>query len=97
MLQLTNQDHDQTYEYTGQPLYSVPVLSPTGALWGFNLHLDGVEELLGTFDTLDEIVAEIAAIQAAEGEYTVKGFSDYDSTEDSDWLAAYIDGLEDYS
>lgn len=96
MLLLYNQDRDRTYEYTGQPLYAVPVISPQETLWGYNLFMEGVTELLGTFDSMEEISAEIDAIaRADEIEHYIGGWSDYDGIEDFDGLCAYVDGLED--
>lgn len=96
MLLLTNQDRDRTYEYTGQPLYVVPVISPQGQLWGFNLFVEGVTELLGTFDSMEEISAEIDTISRAdETEHYIGGWSDYDGIEDFDSLCAYVDGMSE--
>lgn len=96
-MKLRNQDHDKTYDYEGQELNSAPVLSPDGELWGFNLHIDGVTELLGTFDSLEEIMSEMTAIKACEDDaYTISGYSDYDSAEDIEELCDYVDSLKGY-
>lgn len=96
MTVLHSQDRDHTYEYTGQALYSSPVLSPRGTLWGFNLHLEDAAGLLGTFDSLTEIMAEIAAIGSTDAlEWFVSGYSDYNGTEDFMSLCAIVDGMTD--
>lgn len=96
-MKLRNQDHDATYDYAGQELSYASVLSPDGNFWGFNLRMEGVLELLGTFDSLEEITAEMEAIKACEDDtYTVSGFSDYDSAEDIEQLCNYVDSLENY-
>lgn len=80
---LHNQDRDFTCEYTGQELRSEPVFNEQGTLWGFNLFVDGVTESLGTFDSLEEITAEMQAITTADvPEWYVSGYSDYDGTDD---------------
>lgn len=93
---LVNQDRDRTYEYSGQTLYSVPALSPQNDLWGFNLHMEGVNELLGTFDSLEEIQYEMDAINTSDSiEHFISGYSPYDCVEDLESLCAYIDGLSE--
>lgn len=93
---LINQDRSRTYEYTGQALCSFPRISPKGILLGFNLHMEGVTELLATFDSLEEITAEIAAISATEEpEHFIAGHSDYDGLEDFQSLCAYVDSLSE--
>lgn len=82
-IRLYDQDRRNIYNYTGQDLYSVPVLSKKGTLWGFNLFVDGVSELLGTFDSLYDIIAEMNDIRTTTAEeYYISGYSDYDGWQD---------------
>lgn len=86
-MKLTNQDREKSYEYSGQELYSIPVLSPKGEIWGFNLHMEGIDELLGTFDSLDEICAEMTAISSTDlPECYISGYSSYNGESDWDML-----------
>lgn len=88
---LHNQDRDKTYEYTGQALYIVPVPSPYDAPWGFNLHLDGVQEFIGTFDSAEEATAEMEAISASEThEHYVAGHISYNGDGDFEKLRAFM-------
>lgn len=94
-MKLHDQDRRKTYDYHGQELYSMPVLSPRGDMWGINLHMMGVEELIGTFDTALEIQDEMAAIRCAEGkEYYVSGHRCEDCTEDFNALLEEVQNNE---
>ena len=82
---LINQDRDRFVEFT-------PELINTGAAYagekliGFNLYSGNV--LLGTFDSMKEVLTEVVNIFSCTGEcYAVSGHSDFEQWDD---LEAFI-------
>lgn len=76
---IVNQDRDLVVAKT-QPLYTAPVIV-SGSLWGFNLFHGGT--MLGTFDSLEEAIAEMNAIEACTDEiYFVNGYCNGEEDEE---------------
>lgn len=72
---LVNQDHDTLAEYPCV-LQTYPVVR-NEIIYGINLYAETV--LLGTFDSLDDVLKEINAIATCTEEYyCVTGGDDYD-------------------
>ena len=76
---ILNQDRDQYIPFNGE-LHTFPALGSKNKVWGINLYTG--KHLLGTFDSVKEILSEIHAIRSCTHDiYCVKGFSDFDITE----------------
>lgn len=67
---IINQDRDAVYTYNnGSVLMSAPALR-NGTLYGFNLYIDETA-LLGTFDSVQEIITELQRIMNAFNDKTI--------------------------
>lgn len=87
---IVNQDRDQLIEFTGD-LHSEPVFS-NDLLIGFNLLTNGI--LLGTFNSMEEIISEIMQIvNCADDTYMINGYAPWDVWED--WKTIQGAMLED--
>lgn len=76
---LWNQDRNSAFVYSNEQLAIVPKFY-NGTLFGYNLHVWGCEDSLGTFDTLEEAMGEIFTIlhHATSEIYCVSGYSEWE-------------------
>ncbi|MEL7568083.1 MAG: hypothetical protein AAGU27_24850 [Dehalobacterium sp.] len=85
---IINQDRDEIIQRRGT-LYTMPVVTD-GALYGFNLYQE--DHMLGTFDSVEEAVAEMARIDSCTDEYCfVDGYCEPDEEE---LIAALMEEFE---
>ena len=71
---LWNQDRDAGFMYNGEKLFCLPVFHEDTII-GINLHVEGKDGFLGTFDSVGEVISEMIAIQDCEDEnYFVSGY-----------------------
>ena len=77
-----SKDRDQTFNFAGENHnFHTDAKWYQGVCAGINLYCD--DFMLGTFDTVQEIIDEIDAIYNCPGDiYYVSGYSDYDGTDD---------------
>jgi len=74
-----NQDKDGAIVYHDEQLTIVPKFYQ-GVLFGYNLHVWGHEDSLGTFDTLEEAMNEIFTIlhHTTSEVYCVSNYSEWE-------------------
>ncbi|WP_027399828.1 hypothetical protein [Anaerovorax odorimutans] len=78
---ILNQDRDQLFfKSANKPLLWHEVFN-NGVFYGCSLLLG--KDLLGTFDSTEEVIKEVEQINSCKEEiYAVSGYSDYDGRED---------------